>query len=143
MLRSVPDGLYSTRSVSQTNSPSTSCTDRLDHDSPATRAIDLISMASISQNLPHTHALGDTEEEELYHEKNGIKSIPEQRLSHDGATDGEDHSFEKDAPSPSIDYTDWDGDDDPDNPHNCTKHLPPSSLPPIVLTNFLGDRVHG
>jgi hypothetical protein len=99
-------------------------------------------MASTSQSLPHTHTLGDTEEKESHHEKNGIKSIPEQRLSHDRAMDGEDHSFEKGVPSLSIDYTDWNGDDDPDNPYNCTKPLPPRFSPTVVLTRLSRDRVH-
>jgi hypothetical protein len=84
-------------------------------------------MASISQGLPSSQSLGRTDEEEVYHEKNGVES--EQRTSHDRATDVEDQNFEKDAPSPSIDYTDWNGDDDPDNPHNCTKSYHQSSLP--------------
>jgi hypothetical protein len=76
-------------------------------------------MAPISQGLPNNQSLGAADEEEAYHEKNGVEF--EQRPSHDRATDGEDQSFEKDAPEPSIDHTDWNGDDDPDNPYNCTK----------------------
>jgi hypothetical protein len=77
-------------------------------------------MNSTSESLSNTHSSGESEKRELYHEKDGISSVPEQTQPHDRAASDEDHSFEQDASISGIDYSDWNGTDDPDNPHNCT-----------------------
>jgi hypothetical protein len=95
---------------------------------------DLIRMGSNSQSLPHTHYSVESDEVDSYREKVEIKSIPEQNRSHDRTADGEDHSFEPGASRPSIDYSDWNGKDDPDNPHNCIEHQPRFLFIKIALT---------
>jgi hypothetical protein len=82
-------------------------------------------MVSISRHVSSTHTLDELEKVEPSYENDGRKSTSkhhqnaEATQSHDRVADGKGHCFEQDASSPSIDYSDWNGIDDPDNPHNC------------------------
>jgi hypothetical protein len=82
-------------------------------------------MTSTSQRLSSTHTLDELEKAESSHGNDYSTSTSEHHRndeatqSHDRVADEKGHPVEQDASSPSIDYSDWNGIDDPDNPHNC------------------------
>jgi hypothetical protein len=72
-------------------------------------------------STPDTQSVSDIEKGDSYTEKDNVKD--ELQFNSQDAESGRlpaaAGSKEKDIPSPTVNVSDWNGPDDPDNPHNC------------------------
>lgn len=66
-----------------------------------------------------TRSLDELEKAQPSHDKHDIDSLSESHRDDEVTTGDEKHV--KSALPRSPNCNDWDGPDDPDNPHNCTK----------------------
>lgn len=79
-------------------------------------------MAVSTQSTPYTQSLSELEKGELSHEKEGVdqESVGQQRgaITQTESAIAESHMK---TTTGEVSTTEWDGEDDPDNPYNCTK----------------------
>jgi hypothetical protein len=78
-------------------------------------------MESSTQSLPDTQSLSEFEKGDLSHEKAEADNSSDCRHEDETQQDLENASASKkeETSASAINFSDWNGDDDPDNPYNC------------------------
>jgi hypothetical protein len=81
-----------------------------------------------TQSLPGTRFLEEVEKSASHHLQNDARFISEhdrptlETSVRSGFKGAQGHDLEKESPGSGINYSEWDGADDPQNPYNCVQY---------------------